>query len=156
MAVQNGQIPSSQLKRVQGLVVRLYLLTSSADAWLAMRAACKKATGVTLWITSPYGAYRSLKAQFAMWADRYNRDKYPAGVAYPGVSVHGLGRSVDINNWGAAAVWLRDHADEYGFHRTLPNEAWHFEHSGGSSGTAGSITGTIATDDRRRRTWALG
>jgi hypothetical protein len=134
MAYQNGQIPSSALTHVQGLLVRIYLLTSSAYAWKAMRAACRKATGVTLKITSPYGGYRSLKAQFAMWADRYNRDKYPAGVAYPGVSVHGWGRSADINNWGAAAGWLNDNAARFGFHRTLGNEPWHYEHSGGSAG----------------------
>jgi LAS superfamily LD-carboxypeptidase LdcB len=154
MAVQNGKIPSSQLKRVQGIITRIYLLIPSANAWLAMKAACKKATGVTLTITSPYGGYRSLAAQFKMWADRYNRDKYPAGVAYPGVSVHGWGRAVDIYNWGAAAVWLRDNAGRFGFHRTLSNEAWHFEHSGGSSG--GTTGGVTATDDRRRRSAWLG
>lgn len=134
MAYRNGEIPSSQLTYVQGVVTRMYLLTPTAQAWKSLVAACKKATGVTLKITSPYGAYRSLTAQNKMWSDRYDRTKYPAGVAFPGLSVHGWGRSVDINNWSSAAAWLRENAGRYGFRRTIPNEAWHFEHSGGSSG----------------------
>jgi hypothetical protein len=137
VAYQNGAIPSSDLTYVQGVITRMYLLTPTATAWKSLVAACKKATGVTLKITSPYGAYRSIAAQQKMWVDRL---KYPAGVAYPGLSVHGWGRSVDINNWSSADAWLRENAGRYGFRRTIPNESWHFEHSGGAG--AGGVAET--------------
>jgi hypothetical protein len=135
------------LVTVQGTI---RLDSRAAAAWSAMVAACAKATGVTLRITSPYGGYRSLAQQWEMWNDRTTSTT--GQVAYPGTSVHGSGLCVDISNWGLAAEWVRRNARTYGFSRTIPTEPWHFEHNGTTTAGGGSAHISEPEEDDMART----
>lgn len=130
----NGHLRPDELTPVQGAI---YLANNTAHAWYAMVNACRIATKVQLTITAPFGGYRSLAAQQYMWQHRETSST--GQVAYPGHSVHGNGRCVDIYNWASANSWLRTNAATYGFTRTImPSEPWHFQHNGSSGGGGGS------------------
>lgn len=63
-------------------------------------------------------------------------------AAKPGYSNHQSGHALDLNTSApGVANWLNNHADEYGFKRTVPGEPWHWEYwgsmvSGGCGTTA--------------------
>ena len=49
-------------------------------------------------------------------------------AARPGFSNHQSGHALDLNTSDAGVLsWLNNHGDEYGFARTVPSEAWHWE-----------------------------
>jgi hypothetical protein len=135
------------LVTVQGTI---RLDSRAAAGWRAMVAACQSATGVVLRITEPYGGYRTLAQQWAMWNDRTTSTT--GLVAYPGTSVHGSGLCVDISNWGLAAEWLRREARRYGFTRTIPTEPWHFQHNGTTTAGGGSAHNPESEEDDMART----
>jgi hypothetical protein len=139
------------LVAVQGSI---RLESRAAAAWQAMVADCRSETGVTLRITSPYGGHRTLAQQWAMWRDRSTSTN--GKVAFPGFSVHGSGRCVDINNWFSADRWLRANARDYGFTRTIPGELWHFQHSGKTQPAGGGSAPIpdIEEDDMARMSQA--
>jgi LAS superfamily LD-carboxypeptidase LdcB len=52
-------------------------------------------------------------------------------AAPPGYSNHESGRALDLYVTNHKAFdWLQEHAHTYGFHRTVPGEAWHWEYLG--------------------------
>jgi hypothetical protein len=52
-------------------------------------------------------------------------------AARPGYSNHQSDHALDLNTSDAGVLnWLNNHADEYGFARTVPSEAWHWEYWG--------------------------
>ncbi len=52
-------------------------------------------------------------------------------AAAPGYSNHESGRALDLYvTRGDALSWLEHNAGHYGFHRTVPGEAWHWEYLG--------------------------
>ena len=52
-------------------------------------------------------------------------------AARPGYSNHQSGRALDLNTRSSGVLsWLNGHAAAYGFHRTVPSEVWHWEHTG--------------------------
>ena len=56
-------------------------------------------------------------------------------AAKPGYSNHQSGHALDLNTSGPGVYsWLAAHGDEYGFRRTVPSEAWHWEYWGGIVG----------------------
>ncbi len=56
-------------------------------------------------------------------------------AAKPGYSNHQSGHAVDLNTSApGVAHWLAQHGAQYGFKRTVPSEAWHFEWWGGGPG----------------------
>jgi LAS superfamily LD-carboxypeptidase LdcB len=58
-------------------------------------------------------------------------------AAKPGYSVHESGRALDlVVTQHKTYEWLVAHAREYGFHRTVHGEPWHWEYLGGSDATA--------------------
>ena len=118
----NGRLTSAQLTAVSGT----YLSKTAAQAWKNMVYACKKATGITLTITLPYGGYRNLSAQAYLHA----HPQGPVAVAAPGYSTHGLGDAVDINNAWQVAAWLNANASKFGFTKTFSSESWHYHHAG--------------------------
>jgi LAS superfamily LD-carboxypeptidase LdcB len=74
--------------------------------------------------------YRDYQRKLSVWAVKKEMPK-PAPVAPPGFSLHETGQAVDIESAGgtnAAYRWLTEHAAEYGFKRTVPSEAWHWEY----------------------------
>jgi hypothetical protein len=56
-------------------------------------------------------------------------------AAEPGYSNHQSGHALDLNtSAGGVYAWLDAHAGAYGFTRTVPSEAWHWEWWGGGPG----------------------
>jgi len=56
-------------------------------------------------------------------------------AAKPGYSNHQSGHALDLNTSAAGVYnWLANHAHTYGFARTVPSEAWHWEWWGGGPG----------------------
>ena len=97
----------------------------TAKAFRVMAKAARK-HGVTLAIRS---GFRS----FAKQAKLYKKYRNGEGnlAAPPGYSNHESGRALDINITNHRALeWLQSHAARYGFHRTVPGEAWHWEYLG--------------------------
>ena len=97
----------------------------TAAAFRVMAKAAAK-SGVDLKIRS---GFRSHAKQRAL----YNKYKKGDGnlAAPPGFSNHESGRALDIYiTDGKAYDWLREHADRYGFFRTVAGEAWHWEFLG--------------------------
>src|SRR5262245_30937418 len=53
-------------------------------------------------------------------------------AARPGYSNHQSGRALDIYiDDYAVYEWLKEHAKDFGFRRTVRREAWHWEYVGG-------------------------
>jgi len=56
-------------------------------------------------------------------------------AARPGYSNHQSGHALDLNtSAGGVLSWLNAHGAAYGFSRTVPSEAWHWEWWGGGPG----------------------
>ncbi len=64
---------------------------------------------------------------------RYLYHLYSIGTgnlaAPPGYSNHQSGHALDLNTSASGVyAWLTNHAAAYRFARTVPSEAWHWEH----------------------------
>ena len=97
----------------------------TAKAFRVMAKAARK-KGVTLSIRS---GFRSYDKQ----AKLYKKYRQGEGnlAAPPGFSNHDSGRALDIYITDHKAFdWLQAHGAQYGFHRTVPGEAWHWEYLG--------------------------
>jgi LAS superfamily LD-carboxypeptidase LdcB len=97
----------------------------TAKAFRVMQKAAHK-HGVTLGIRSGFRTYEKQ-------ATLYKQYRRGAGnlAAPPGYSNHESGRALDIYITDHHAYdWLQAHGAKYGFHRTVPGEAWHWEYLG--------------------------
>jgi hypothetical protein len=66
-------------------------------------------------------------------------------AARPGYSNHQSGHALDLNtSSGGVYSWLSRHGGAYGFSRTVPSEAWHWEWWGGGPGGGPCV---VARDD---------
>jgi LAS superfamily LD-carboxypeptidase LdcB len=97
----------------------------TAIAFRAMARAARKA-GVSLAVRS---GFRSFEKQARLYKQYRNGEGNLA--ARPGFSNHESGRALDLFITDKAYEWLEHHADEFGFHRTVVGEAWHWEYLGG-------------------------
>jgi len=102
----------------------------TAQAFGAMRAAAS-ASGVHISIVS---GFRTMDQQ------RYLYNLYLSGrgnlAARPGYSNHQSGLALDLNTSSSGVYnWLANNASRYGFRRTVPSEAWHWERPAGSQGS---------------------
>lgn len=98
----------------------------TAIAFRAMARAAEKA-GLDLRIRS---GFRSHAKQKQLYKDYVRGRGHLA--ARPGYSNHESGRALDIYITDYRVLeWLQKHASDYGFHRTVPGEAWHWEYLGG-------------------------
>ncbi len=98
----------------------------TAIAFRAMARAAEKA-GLDLRIRS---GFRSHAKQKQLYKDYVRGRGHLA--ARPGYSNHESGRALDIYITDYRVLeWLEKHAAAYGFHRTVPGEAWHWEYLGG-------------------------
>ncbi len=116
-----------------------HLLEASAAVDFALMQAAALRDGVTFVINSAFREhehqqrlYKDYQRKMAHW-EATGRDpaKRPFPVGVPGFSLHQSGKAVDIETAGgtnAAYLWLEKHAAGFGFKRTVPREAWHFEH----------------------------
>jgi LAS superfamily LD-carboxypeptidase LdcB len=119
---RNGKRIELEVTDVDGVPVEV----TTARALEAMKAAADK-DGVYL---QAWSGFRSNEKQAALY------EAWKAGVgnpaAKPGFSNHQSGRAVDINLLGVPPetyAWLKKHAAEFGFRRTVASEPWHWEHS---------------------------
>lgn len=113
-----------------------YLSHKAAHHWVLMRRAAKL-DGIEL---AAYSAYRSHEHQQRLW-HQWEMGRRKLRPAKPGWSRHESGNAVDILRShddpdgggplvGPTDEWLREHAAEFGYHRTVPGELWHWEYKG--------------------------
>lgn len=82
--------------------------------------------GIELQVTS---GFRSQHEQAALF-DLYRRGRGPL-ASRPGRSNHQSGHALDLETRSQRVrKWLKRHAEDYGFYRTVPSERWHFEYWG--------------------------
>ena|SRR5579863_113176 len=98
----------------------------TAIAFRAMAKAASRA-GIDLRIRS---GFRSFEKQAHLYKE-YRRGEGNL-AAKPGFSNHESGRALDlyITDYNVYD-WLEHHGAQYGFHRTVPGEPWHWEYLGG-------------------------
>ena len=99
----------------------------TAIAFRAMAHAASKA-GIDLRVRSGFRSYAKQKKLYKAY-------RQGAGnlAARPGYSNHESGRALDLYITDLRVyAWLERHAATYGFHRTVPGEAWHWEYLRGT------------------------
>ncbi len=119
---RHGQKTRIKLVEVSGVELE----ATTARAFRAMAAAARK-KGLELGIRS---GFRSHDEQKQLYRD-YRRG-WGHLAARPGYSNHQSGLAVDIfiDDY-RVYEWLKQHAGEFGFRRTVRREAWHWEYVGG-------------------------
>ncbi len=106
--------------------------TATANAYYVMAQAAAKA-GVTLKVVS---GFRTMAEQKYLYGCYVNCNCNNCNLAAkPGYSNHQSGHALDLNtSSGGVLAWLNAHGGAYGFKRTVPSEAWHWEWWGGGPG----------------------
>jgi hypothetical protein len=99
----------------------------TGDAFLKMQKAAD-AAGVKLSINS---GFRTMAEQTYLYGC-YQHGNCNNGnlAAKPGYSNHQSGRALDLTT----SSWLANNAAKFGFKRTVPSEAWHYEFFGNDPG----------------------
>ena len=123
---QGGEKVKLKVTDVAGAEVEVH----TAKAFRAMAKAARK-VGVQLGIRSGYRTHAKQKTLYK---------KYRKGegnlAARPGFSNHESGRALDLKvTEERTYAWLQAHANEFGFHRTVAGEPWHWEYIRGSEGS---------------------
>jgi len=118
----HGQRTRIKLVEVSGVELE----ATTARAFREMATAARK-KGLVLGIRS---GFRSHEKQKELYRD-YKRG-WGHLAARPGYSNHQSGRALDIYiDDYAVYEWLKQHAADFGFRRTVRREAWHWEYVGG-------------------------
>jgi LAS superfamily LD-carboxypeptidase LdcB len=104
----------------------------TANAYMAMAKAAAKA-GVQIRIVS---GFRSMAEQQYLYGCYVNCSCNGCNLAAkPGYSNHQSGHALDLNTSAPGVYsWLSKNAGKYGFKRTVPSEAWHWEWWGSDDG----------------------
>jgi hypothetical protein len=104
----------------------------TANAYYVMAQAAA-ADGVTLKINS---GFRTMAEQEYLYGCYINCNCNNCNLAAkPGYSNHQSGHALDLNtSSGGVYAWLEANAAAFGFERTVPSEAWHWEWWGGGPG----------------------
>ncbi len=123
--------------------------------WLMQQAAAQD--GVAIRIVS---GFRTNSEQTYLYGCYTNCNCNSCNLAArPGFSNHQSGHALDLNTSESGVLtWLNNHGDEYGFERTVPSEAWHWEWWGGGPGggpctdvpaecTSGDYAGSFCDDE---------
>ncbi|HEY5947089.1 MAG TPA: D-alanyl-D-alanine carboxypeptidase family protein [Kofleriaceae bacterium] len=119
----HGQKTKIKLVEVNGVELE----ANTARAFREMARAARK-RGIDLGIRS---GFRSHEQQKQLYRD-YQRG-WGHLAARPGYSNHQSGKALDIYiDDYKVYEWLKQHADEFGFKRTVRREAWHWEYVGGT------------------------
>ncbi len=126
---KSGSAFSIQLVTVDGKKVEW----KTANAYMKMAAAAQK-SGVQLRIVS---GFRSMSEQQYLYSCYVNCSCNSCNLAAkPGYSNHQSGHALDLNtSSGGVYSWLNGNAGKFGFKRTVPSEAWHWEWWGSDNGT---------------------
>jgi hypothetical protein len=86
------------------------------------------AAGVTLSVNS---GFRTMAEQQHLYGCYIHKNCNNGNLAAkPGYSNHQSGYALDLST----STWLANHAASFGFHRTVPSEAWHYEYHGPDTG----------------------
>ncbi len=98
----------------------------TADAYAVMQDAAA-AAGVNLVVVS---GFRTMAEQQYLYACYVNCNCNNCNLAaQPGYSNHQSGHALDLNTSSPGVYdWLANNAANFGFKRTVPSEAWHWEH----------------------------
>ncbi len=115
---------------------------NTAARFLEMQADAQ-AAGVSLYIVS---GFRTMEEQEYLYGCYVDCDCNNCNLAAsPGYSNHQSGLALDLNtsDWGVYD-WLARHGADYGFHRTVPSEDWHWEYLDGGAPGAGLCAGAGA------------
>ncbi len=104
----------------------------TANAYYVMAQAAA-AAGVNIQIVS---GFRTMDEQKYLYNCYVNCNCNNCNLAAkPGYSNHQSGHALDLNtSSGGVLNWLNAHGAAYGFSRTVPSEAWHWEWWGGGPG----------------------
>lgn len=113
----------------------------TGDAFLKMRDAAE-AAGVSITINSGFRTQEEQQHLYNCYTTKSCNNGNLA--AKPGYSNHQNGKALDLTT----SDWLVQNAATYGFSRTVPSEAWHYEFNGADPGGQcdGDTTDTPATD----------
>jgi len=106
---------------------------ATANAYYVMAQAAS-AAGVTLKVVS---GFRTMAEQRYLYACYVNCNCNSCNLAaQPGYSNHQSGHALDLNTAAPGVyAWLANNGGRFGFKRTVPSEAWHWEWwSGGPGG----------------------
>jgi hypothetical protein len=116
---------------------------ATASMYGRMQAAAAKA-GVSIRVVSGFRTNAEQKYLYNCYVTKSCNGGNLA--ARPGYSNHQSGHALDLNTSApGVSSWLNNHADEYGFKRTVAGEPWHWEYWGGMvSGGCGSTTSSPA------------
>lgn len=100
-----------------------FLEIRTAKAFLKMASIAKK-KGVHLMLKS---GFREMEKQKELFNEYCFHGKALAAV--PGTSLHQAGYAIDLDvKTRGVKTWLQKHATEFGFCKTVPTEAWHYEY----------------------------
>jgi len=104
----------------------------TANAYIVMQQAAA-ADGVDLRVVS---GFRTMAEQQYLYGCYVNCNCNSCNLAaVPGYSNHQSGHALDLNTAdGGVLDWLNAHGAAFGFARTVPSEAWHWEWWGGGPG----------------------
>jgi D-alanyl-D-alanine carboxypeptidase len=108
----------------------------TGHAFLKMQKAAD-AAGVRLVINSGFRTMAEQKFLFACFQNKNCNNGNLA--ARPGFSNHQSGRALDLST----SSWLANNAARFGFRRTVPSEAWHYEFFGNDPGGPCSGGGAV-------------
>lgn len=149
--VTNGYISASALVDIGGGKL---LQKDAARNWLALVAAVKARTGVTLYLANGQEAYRSYSKQ-VYWKNYYINLGTPRLAATPGTSNHGWARAVDISGYGStgSATWkaLSALAPQFGYSNATGaavGETWHWEYVGAIAAQGGGSADVLWIQQR--------
>ena len=104
---------------------------STANAYIALQAAAAS-DGVDVRIVSGFRTMAEQERLYSCYVDCNCNSCNLA--ARPGTSNHQSGHALDLNtSAGGVLSWLNNNGARFGFSRTVPSEAWHWEWWGSSS-----------------------
>lgn len=126
-------------------------LNSEAKAQFDKLAADAAKEGLNIYLSSGYRSYSYQKQIYSNYSGIYGAAKADTFSARPGHSEHQTGLAIDVNSIDDSftgtpeAIWLADHAHEYGFIIRYPKdkveitgykyEPWHLRYLGVSTAT---------------------
>lgn len=132
------------------------LLPEVYSAFYKLQAAAK-ADGLNIYISSGYRSYNTQKSLYERYCARDGQAAADRYSARPGHSEHQTGLAMDVNEISDAfigtpeAIWLAEHAHEYGFIIRYPQdkegvtgykyEPWHLRYLGVSTATDVYLSG---------------
>lgn len=124
----NGKAFAITVVHVDGEPVEV----ATANAYYVMAQAAE-AAGVHIKIVSGFRTYAEQQYLYNCYVNCNCNSCNLA--AKPGYSNHQSGHALDLNTSTASVLnWLNAHGGAYGFKRTVPSEAWHWEWWGGGPG----------------------